>query len=93
MLDEKSRIFKTNKATFYLDIKSTSRGDGTVCYQSGQDVWANNRIPKETFIINGYEHSVSYENEDVQLNTIYCIANIVDIISKAAVWESCKNEV
>lgn len=84
LLDEKSRISKTNKATFYLDIKPTSRGDGTVCYQSGQDVRANNRTPKETFIINGYEHSGSYDNEDVQLNTIYCIANIVDIMKKSA---------
>ncbi|MRT39595.1 hypothetical protein GJV03_20760 [Acinetobacter sp. RIT698] len=83
LLDEKSRISKTNKATFYLDLKPTSRGDGTVCYQSGQDVRASTRTPKETFVINGYEHSASYDNADVQLNTIYCIANIVDIIKKS----------
>ncbi len=82
LLDEKSMISKTNKATFYLDLKPTSRGDGTVCYQSGQDVGASTRSPKETFIINGYEHSGSYDNADVQLNTIYCIANIVDTIKK-----------
>ncbi|WP_089606274.1 esterase/lipase family protein [Acinetobacter piscicola] len=83
LLDEKSRISKTNKATFCLDIKPTSLGDGTVCYQSGQDVRASTRTPKETFMINGYEHSGSYDNEDVQLNTIYCIANIVDIMKKS----------
>ncbi|MDO3664151.1 esterase/lipase family protein [Acinetobacter higginsii] len=82
LLDEKSNISKTNKATFYLDLKPTSRGDGTVCYQSGQDVRADSRTPKETFVINGYEHSGSYDNADVQLNTIYCIANIVDTIKK-----------
>ena len=82
LLDEKSMISKTNKATFYLDLKPTSRGDGTVCYQSGQDIRASTRNPKETFIINGYEHSGSYDNADVQLNTIYCIANIVDTIKK-----------
>lgn len=82
LLDEKSMISKTNKATFYLDLKPTSPGDGTVCYQSGQDVRANTRALKETFVINGYEHSGSYDNADVQLNTIYCIANIVDIIKK-----------
>lgn len=80
LLDEKLRISKTNKATFYLDLKPTSVGDGTVCYQSGQDVRADTRTPKNTFIINGYEHSGSYDNADVQLNTIYCIANIVDVI-------------
>ncbi|USA52445.1 hypothetical protein NDN13_13335 [Acinetobacter sp. C32I] len=82
LLDQKSNISKTNKATFYLDLKPTSRGDGTVCYQSGQDVRADSRTPKETFVINGYEHSGSYDNADVQLNTIYCIANIVDTIKK-----------
>ncbi len=82
LLDEKSMISKTNKATFYLDLKPTSVGDGTVCYQSGQDVRANTRTPKETFVINGYEHAGSYDNADVQLNTIYCIANIVDTIKK-----------
>lgn len=82
LLDEKSKISKTNKATFHLDIKPTSRGDGTVCYQSGQDVRANKRTPKGAFIINGYEHSGSYDNADIQLNTIYCIANIVDIMKK-----------
>ena len=84
LLDEKSKISTTNKATFYIDLKPTSRGDGTVCYQSGQDVRANTRTPKETFIINGYEHSGSYDNDDVQLNTIYCIANIVDILKKTS---------
>ncbi|RKG36859.1 esterase/lipase family protein [Acinetobacter rongchengensis] len=88
LLDEKSRISKTNKATFCLDIKPTSRGDGTVSYQSGQDVRANTRTPKATFMINGYEHSGSYDHEDVQLNTIYCIANIVDIMKKSA--QDCK---
>ena len=83
LLDEKSRISKTNKATFCLDIKPTSLGDGTVCYQSGQDVRASTRTPKETFMINGYEHSGSYDHEDVQLNTIYCIANIVDLMKKS----------
>lgn len=78
LLDEKSKISATHKATFYLDLKPTSRGDGTVCYQSGQDVRADGRKPIETFVINGYEHSGSYDNDDVQLNTIYCIANIVD---------------
>ena len=82
ILDKEKKISKTGKATFYLDLKPTSPGDGTVCYQSGQDVRANTRSPKETFIINGYEHSGSYDNPDVQLNTIYCIANIVDIIKK-----------
>lgn len=82
LLDEKSMISKTNKATFYLDLKPTSPGDGTVCYQSGQDARASTRSPKETFIINDYEHSASYDNTDVQLNTIYCIANIVDTIKK-----------
>ncbi|MFW2150694.1 esterase/lipase family protein [Acinetobacter gyllenbergii] len=82
LLDEKSNISKTNKATFYLDLKPTSQGDGTVCYQSGQDVRASTRTPKETFVINGYEHSGSYDNAHVQLNTIYCIANIVDSIKK-----------
>ncbi|OBY74177.1 esterase/lipase family protein [Acinetobacter gyllenbergii] len=82
LLDEKSNISKTNKATFYLDLKPTSQGDGTVCYQSGQDVRASTRNPKETFVINGYEHSGSYDNAHVQLNTIYCIANIVDSIKK-----------
>lgn len=88
LLDEKSRISKTNKATFCLDIKPTSRGDGTVSYQSGQDVRANTRTPKATFMINGYEHSGSYDHEDVQLNTIYCIANIVDLMKKSA--QDCK---
>lgn len=80
--DEKFKISKNNKATFYLDIKPTSKGDGTVCYQSGQDVRANGRSPIETFEINGYEHSGSYDNADVQLNTIYCITKIVDIMKK-----------
>ena len=77
LLDEKTNISATNKATFYLEIKPTSPGDGTVCYQSGQDVRANNRNLRNTFIINGYEHSGSYDNEDVQLNTLYCIAKIL----------------
>ena len=82
LLDQKTKISKTNKATFYLDIKPTSVGDGTVCYQSGQDVRGANRVIKESFIINGYEHASSYENNEVQLNTIYCIAKIVDILKK-----------
>ena len=93
MLDEKSKISKTNKATFYLDIKPTSKGDGTVCYQSGQDVRADGRSPIETFIINGYEHASSYDNAHVQLNTIYCIANIVDIMKQASAAEVCKSEI
>jgi len=93
LLDEKSKISKTNKATFYLDIKPTSKGDGTVCYQSGQDVRADGRSPIETFIINGYEHASSYDNADVQLNTIYCIANIVDIMKQASAAEVCKSEI
>ncbi|WP_335991014.1 hypothetical protein [Acinetobacter bereziniae] len=35
LLDEKFKISKTNKATFYLDLKPTCAGDGTVSYQSG----------------------------------------------------------
>ncbi|OTG84125.1 hypothetical protein B9T31_13280 [Acinetobacter sp. ANC 4558] len=82
ILDEKSGISKTHKATFYLDIKPTSPGDGTVCYQSGQDVKAVNRNLKNTFIINGYEHASSYDNDDVQLNTLYCIAKIFSEMKK-----------
>lgn len=92
LLDEKFKISKTNKATFYLDLKPTSRGDGTVSYQSGQDVREDTRALKETFIINGYEHASSYDHADVQLNTIYCIANIVDIIKQTSAEEVCENE-
>lgn len=93
LLEENFNISKTNKATFYLDLKPTSRGDGTVSYQSGQDVRADGRSPIETFIINGYEHASSYDNADVQLNTIYCIANIVDMIKKSSAAEVCKSEI
>lgn len=82
IFNENTNISVTNKATFYLDIKPTSLGDGTVCYQSGQDVRANNRNLRNTFIINGYEHSGSYDNEDVQLNTLYCIAKIFSEVDK-----------
>ncbi|WP_434277242.1 lipase family alpha/beta hydrolase [Acinetobacter sp. CE-15] len=92
LLDEKSKISKTNKATFYLDLKPTSKGDGTVCYQSGQDVRADGRSPIETFIINGYEHAKSYDDKHVQLNTIYCIANIIDIIKQTSTSEKCESE-
>lgn len=81
ILDDNSKISKSNKATFHLDIKPTSPGDGTVCYQSGQDVRAGSRSLKNSFVINGYEHSGSYDNELVQLNTIYCIAKIVEGIN------------
>lgn len=67
-------------AIFELQIKLRAPGDGTVCYQSGEDVRAKNRNLEKTFIINGYEHSSSYSHMDVQLNTIYCIASIVDKI-------------
>lgn len=78
-----TKISKTNTATFHLDIKPSSAGDGTVCYQSGQDVRAAKRALKNSFVINGYEHSASYDHELVQLNTIYCIAHIVDSLKKA----------
>jgi pimeloyl-ACP methyl ester carboxylesterase len=92
LLDEKFKISKTNKATFYLDLKPTCAGDGTVSYQSGQDVRAEGRSPKETFIINGYEHSKSFENKHVQLNTIYCIAHIVNILKLGAEAEQCNKQ-
>ncbi|RSZ26440.1 lipase family alpha/beta hydrolase [Acinetobacter bereziniae] len=92
LLDEKFKISKTNKATFYLDLKPTSKGDGTVCYQSGEDVRTNEQALKGTFIINGYEHASSFDNADVQLNTLYCIANIVDIIHKASLAEACESK-
>jgi len=74
---------------FNLQIKLRSPGDGTVCYQSGEDVRAENRKLIQTFIINGYEHSASYANKDVQLNTIYCIANLIDILIKDSELGEC----
>lgn len=59
-------------------IKPIYPGDGTVCYQSGEDVRAANRKLKQTYIINGYEHSESYSHSDVQLNSIYCIAQVLN---------------
>ena len=54
---------------------------------------ADGRSPIETFIINGYEHASSYDNADVQLNTIYCIANIVDMIKKSSALEGCDSKI
>lgn len=92
-LDEKYNISATHKATFYLDIKPTSAGDGTVCYQSGQDIQTQGRLPKALFKINGYEHAGSYDNPYVQLNTLYCIAKIIDSIHQTSQQDaatSCK---
>ncbi|MCH4245202.1 lipase family alpha/beta hydrolase [Acinetobacter gerneri] len=64
--------------TFKIVEDPQSPGDGTVCYQSGEDVRAEGRALKQTFLINGYDHSENYNHPDVQLNTIYCIAKIID---------------
>lgn len=82
LFDEKHNISKNHKATFYLDLKPTANGDGTVCYQSGQDIQAKGRTPKASFMINGYDHAGSYDHQSVQLNTLYCIASIVDSIQQ-----------
>lgn len=66
------------QATFTLEIELRSPGDGTVCFQSGQDVRATNRKLIETFQINGFEHSASYNHPDVQLNTIYCVSKLLN---------------
>lgn len=68
---------KKKQVTFTLDIEPRSAGDGTVCFQSGQDVRAENRQLLETFEINGFEHAASYNHPDVQLNTIYCVSKLL----------------
>lgn len=69
---------QTHYATFTLQVKLKTPGDGTVCFQSGQDVRGETRKLLNTFVINGYEHSASYSNKDVQLNTLYCVSKLID---------------
>lgn len=63
---------------FKLNIKpnpKTGFGDGTVCYQSAEDV--KRETAKQIFIINGYEHSASYGNEEVLKSVLYSVAKII----------------
>lgn len=76
IFDEKYSINKNNRAVFSVEIKPISPGDGTVCYQSGQDTRAEGRNLKQTFVINGYDHATNYDHIDVKNCTLYCIAKI-----------------
>lgn len=57
-------------------MKPTSDGDGTVCHESGADVQKANI--KNYYVMKGIEHSASYGDKEVQLNTLYNIAKVME---------------
>ncbi|MDQ9010926.1 hypothetical protein RFI36_14560 [Acinetobacter gerneri] len=67
---------------FRMYIRPEGKGDGTVCAESGADIKREREAfhPKKVFEINGYDHSGSYNNKWVQLNSLYCIGQIVNDI-------------
>ena len=67
---------KGEKISFLLRVKPTSSGDGTVCHESGADV--KRAKIKNYFVMKGFEHSASYANKEVQINTLYNIAKVME---------------
>ncbi|MCO8089681.1 esterase/lipase family protein [Acinetobacter indicus] len=79
--DGERRILRrgASDVVFKLNIKPnkvTGFGDGTVCHQSAEDV--NRESAKQVFVINGYEHSASYGNEEVLKSVLYSVAKLVN---------------
>lgn len=68
---------KKSDVIFKLHVAPTVQGsgDGTVCHQSASDVCREH--VKQVFVINGYDHANSYNNDQVQSNVLYSIGKIL----------------
>lgn len=80
---------------FSIRVKATSVGDGTVCAESARDVRREREGVKlkQTYAINGYDHAGSYNNIEVQRNTLYCISKVLlNILDQSKSDEANKPE-
>ncbi|RDK00911.1 esterase/lipase family protein [Paraburkholderia lacunae] len=75
---EQQAKFKLESKKAPTEYDKTNSGDGTVPMPSGAILTQGNPPPK-VFKMTGFDHQMSYANQNVQYNVLYCVAKIVQL--------------